>query len=145
MEPVILMVSRDNDLEVYDLEVMPDVLISDLADAIASALQWPGTYDIEVSGQRLTVQQCLADANVWDGAKLRLVPSNRPVRRSFTGDSPAAQQATVQPAGSGPVINWQPMQLQESKETLPASSPVPPPSSPLKGWRQPEPSKEKKS
>lgn len=144
MEPVILMVSCGNDPEVYDLEVMPDVLICDLSDAIASALQWKGTYDIEVSGtgRRLASQQCLADADIWDGARIRLVPSNRPARRSIQLESQS--QVSSPSMGTGPVVDWQPIRGQESKEIAATPAPVPPPSSPILGWRHPAPPKEEK-
>lgn len=156
MEPVILMVSRGNDPEVYDIEVMPDVPICDLADAIASAMQWQGTYDIEVSGtgKPLAPQQCLADAGVWDGARLRLTPSARPTRRMISvasqqGDAASQDQGVqterAQAPDTGPVSEWKQIQTPDADSPTNTPAPAPPPSTPIVGWRQPSQQGNKKS
>lgn len=124
MDAVIIMVSCDSAPGVVDLEVMPDVPAQLLAEAIASALQWQGEFDLELfgTGRRLNPQQTLAEANIWDGAHLRLIRSNRSAR-SQPG------QFTAQPALVG-------MQSQPEPAGA-APAPASPPVSPLIGWRKP--------
>ncbi len=125
MELVILMVSSDRGQGTVDLEVMPDVPCEELAEAIANALKWPGVYDIEVvtSGKRLSSTQSLSDANVWDGAHIRLVQSTRPPRKAAAAS--AQRPGTIQPPP-------------DAARTAPGNSPAPAPSvTPVVGWRHP--------
>ncbi len=108
MDPVILMVGRINE-GVHDIEVMPDIPAVDLADAIALAFGWSGTYDLQIDGKMLAAHQTLAEADIWDGSRLLLVTSNRPARqtalsakqvarhhRSLQIPDPPSQQTTSQ-------------------------------------------------
>jgi hypothetical protein len=79
MDPVIVMVGRSNE-GVNDIEIMPDVPAGQLADAIAAALGWDGTYDIQINGSILDERQTLAEVEAWDGSELLMVVSNRQQR-----------------------------------------------------------------
>lgn len=144
MEPVIVMVSCGNSSEIFDIEVMPDVPAVDLADAIASALKWAGTYDIEIGtgGRKMNAQQCLAEVGLWDGARLRLVPSNRPARRSVMPDN---MQSLNKQAENASVVAPQPVEAGGDAPSGGTAIPAPPPSSPLIGWKQPGFTQGKKS
>lgn len=80
MDPVIIMVGRNDKEGVQDIEIMPDIPSDELADAIAEALGWAGTYDIQVNGRLLGRHQTLAEADAWDGSELTLIGSSRPAR-----------------------------------------------------------------
>lgn len=144
MEPVIIMVSCGNSPEVFDIEVMPDTPAVDLADAIGSALKWAGTYDIEIgsSGRKMNAQQCLAEVGLWDGARLRLVPSNRPARRAIM---PENMQPYNKQTDANAVVDAQPNQPGGNGLASGSAVPAPPPSSPLLGWKQPGFTQKKKS
>lgn len=145
MEPVIIMVSCGNSPEVFDIEVMPDTPAVDLADAIASALKWAGSYDIEIEsgGRKMNAQQCLAEVGLWDGARLRLVPSNRPARRPIMPENMQPYNKQIENADA--VVDLQSNQAGGDSLASGSAVPAPPPSSPLLGWKQPGFTQRKKS
>lgn len=83
MERVIVTVKRAGEARVRDLEVPAEVKTSQLADLIASALQWQSDpagqamrYEIKAEplGRLLQPHESLADAGVWDGSWLVFQP-----------------------------------------------------------------------
>jgi len=87
VDPVVVMVGRSNE-GVSDIEVMPDVQAEHLADAIAAAFGWEGTYDIQINGKLLNNEQTLADMDAWDGSELLLVVSHRLPRANTQSKPP---------------------------------------------------------
>jgi len=134
MDPVILMIGRTNE-GVHDVEVMPDVPAADLADAIALAFGWPGTYDIQVAGKMLSERQTLAEADIWDGSQLLLVSSSRAPRQMAAYGPQGGRRALQVPTPSatepaGPVGGRRSLQVPNAPENAsqlaqaPAQTPV---------------------
>lgn len=146
MDAVVLMVGLANDHRIYDIEVMPDIPANELANAIAAAFNWPGTYDIEIgpTNQRLLSTQTLADIGAWDGSHLKLVPSKRtplqtnPVSSPQEKQSPSSQRPLKTPTKDyipqNPVISeWRSITPKDSKGENPKNT-----ESPVKKWSIPD-------
>jgi pSer/pThr/pTyr-binding forkhead associated (FHA) protein len=81
---VIVSVKRKDEGRSYDLEVPAEIPMIELSQLVAEALNWPNTSSDETisyfvyaspPGRRLRSNECLADAEVWDGAELTFEPS----------------------------------------------------------------------
>lgn len=147
MDAVVLMVGLASDHRIYDIEVMPDIPANELANAIAAAFNWPGTYDIEIgsTNQRLLSTQTLADIGAWDGSHLKLVPSKRtplqtnPVSSIQENPSPSSHRplqipAEDHPSQEAPVISeWRSLTPNDPKKKVENKT-----ESPVKKWSIPD-------
>lgn len=159
MDAVILMVGRLSEPIIYDIEIMPDIPMAELVDAIAQAFRWEGNYVVEVAatGQRVPPENTLADANAWDGTHLRFIPiagtrkseqnsisegentanSNQPLagmRELGVPNSPQSHSVANRDNNGGdthvPVSKWKKISNSNDDKEITHE-----PDSPIKGWK----------
>lgn len=137
MERVIVTLSRPGEGKELDLEVPLDIPIGTLIQEVALALGWDSRNVMyaDPPGRVLQPYETLAQAGVWDGARLLFQE-----QASYTGGPPPPPLPSSAPSsgGEGPVRGWRP--LDPGQPPAPSPPPVPdaPPSSSPGGfvWRQ---------
>ena len=119
MESAIVTIQREGEAWVQDIEVPLDMSASELAQQLALALGWPGDLEIyAVPPQRvLAPHETLAQAGVWDGARLIFRPSSRGGRGAGQTAPTSSPTTTAPPAG--PVSGWRPLDGPASPATPP--------------------------
>ncbi len=117
MERVIVSLSRRREEGELDLEVPADIPVGTLVQEIALALGWrdQGQIYADPPGRILYPYETLAQAGVWDGARLLF-------QEQGDGSPPRL------PGGEGPVQGWRPLDL--GQPPISSSSPAPDTSSP---------------
>ncbi|MFN3761979.1 MAG: EsaB/YukD family protein [Anaerolineae bacterium] len=117
MERVIVSLSRRREEGELDLEVPADILVGTLTQEIALALGWGDRGEIyaDPPGRILYPHETLAQAGVWDGARLL-----------FQEQGYGGPQRL--PGGEGPVRGWRSLDLGEPP--ISSSSHAPDTSSP---------------
>jgi hypothetical protein len=111
----IIITLRKEDGQELDLEVPREVCAADLVEELALAFGLSGDFQVfaEPPNRMLAPHETLAQAGIWDGARLLLTRGYRPPSPPPSPPPPAV------PAG-GPVKGWKPLDLGSS---LPSSSP----------------------
>jgi len=133
VERVIVSLIRRGEGKELDLEVPVDIPAGALVQEIALALGWDDCSEIyaDPPGRVLQPSETLAQAGVWDGARLFLQP------RGMAG-GPSSPPAPPAPGGEGPVQGWRPLDLGQAPGASPPTPPGPPSPSPSGGfvWRR---------
>lgn len=119
-----------------DLEVPADIPVSALIQEMALALGWDiqGGLYADPPGRVLSLHEALAQAGVWDGARLVFQT------QGSYGSPPPSPLSSPPPPGRGesPVQGWRPLDL-EQLPVSPAPSAPEPPSPPSTGgfvWKR---------
>lgn len=142
MQRVIVTVKRQNEARVRDLEVPTDIAAAQLAQTIAHTLNWDinlagaaTQYQIEAHiagrpGRILPPDETLANAGVWDGAWLVLMPQGA-ARSTIPTQSPGAVAPATPTGVAGPTtgqfrslgidLQVKPDQSAEQKDAPPGS------------------------
>ena len=120
MHRVIVTVKRQNEARIRDLEVPAEVAATQLSQLIAQALRWnrdpagrPVEYEIvaEPPGRPLRPRESLAEAGAWDGAWLVFRPRSASPA-SVPAPLPPRPPVAAPPSGEGPVVGWQPLDIE---------------------------------
>jgi len=129
MEFIIVTLKKEEDANELDLEVPRQMR---LVQELALALGWSGDYRVFANppARLLAPHETLAQAGVWDGARLILTRGGYiPVESMVSVTTPAPT-----PPPGGPLGGWRPLDLGNQP---PLASP--PPSSPSSGgfnWKR---------
>ncbi len=123
MERIIVSLSRRGDGQELDLEVPVDLPVGTLIQEIGLALGWGDRGEIyaDPPGRILYPHETLAQAGVWDGARLLFQ------EQGYGGPPPSPPRSTP-PGGEGPVRGWRPLDL--GQPPISSSPPAPDTSSP---------------
>lgn len=122
MERLIVSISRRGEGEL-DLEVPADLPVGDLIQELTLALGWDqrGQIYADPPGRVLAPNETLAQAGVWEGARL-LFQS----QEDHGGPRPSLPPPA--PPGEGPVRGWRPLDLGQpsgSRSPSPSDAPFP--------------------
>lgn len=106
MERVIVSISRPDQGEL-DLEVPVDLPVGVLVQELALALGWDARGELyaDPPGRKLSPSETLAQAGIWDGARLLFQGPGS------AGSTPPPPPPPPPPAGEGPLRGWQPLDL----------------------------------
>jgi len=134
MERIIVTVKRQDESQERDLELPADLSAEALIHELS--LAWGLRESHEVYAQPpdrlLAPHETLAQAGVWDGARLILRPSGE--GWSATRGAVAPPQApSLSPPLQGPVKGWRPLGVTAGQ---PPAAPEPPPSSGGYTWKR---------
>jgi hypothetical protein len=134
MERIIVSVQRGNDEK--DLEVPSDITVRALLQELSFALGWEDGYSLEAHplGRLLRPEETLAQAGVWDGARLILVAGKSGgIGRGMDHGHRGPQE---QPPDQGPLRGWRSLGLNLSTSTPSSSDEIAPPPSGGFVWRR---------
>ncbi len=125
----IIVTLRSEDGQELDLEVPRDVCADDLVRELVLAFGLSGHFQVfaDPPHRLLAPQETLAQAGVWDGARLTLTAGGR---------MPASHPVAVPPPNiptGGPVAGWRPLDL--GGQALPSAPNSTPPSGGFT-WKQ---------
>jgi len=134
MERVIVSVQRGNDEK--DLEVPSDITVRALLQELSFAFGWEDRYNLEARppGRLLRPEETLAQAGVWDGARLILVAGKSEGRGPGVDRGHRGPQE--KPPEQGPLQGWRPLDLNLSSSTPSSSDETAPPPSGGFIWRR---------
>jgi len=134
MERIIVSVQRRNDEK--DLEVPSDITVWTLLQELSFALGWEDGYSLEAHppGRLLRPEETLAQAGVWDGARLILVAGKSGGRGPGVDHGHRGPQE--QPPEQDPLQGWRPLGLNLSSSTPSSSDTAAPPPSGGFVWRR---------
>jgi len=82
MDPILITVKRSDEDREYDLAVQPNLPLSEVVKFISEGLHWELiNSEFEVTdlqtGNKLDLDQTLAEANIWHGSRLEFTPISR--------------------------------------------------------------------
>ena len=116
MDRITVTVRRKDGAQEHDLEVSSEVSAKRLAELVARALHWdsdaPDAVEYEIvaepPGRALDPGESLADAGVWDGARLVFqLPSEEPAARAESAASARSPAAD----NDQPINGWRPLDI----------------------------------
>ncbi len=134
MERIIVTVQRRGESQECDLELPADLSAEALVRELSLAWGWRESYEVyaQPPDRLLAPHETLAQARVWDGARLILHPSGMGRSAPQGAVSPPQASSAPSPPG-GPVKGWRPLGVTVGQ---PSVEPEPPPSSGGYTWKR---------
>jgi len=134
MERIIVTVQRRGESQECDLEVPADLSAEALVRELSLAWGWGEIYEVyaQPPDHLLAPHESLAQAGVWDGARLILQPAGAGRPAPQEAGAPT-QVPPLSPPPPGPVKGWRPLGVTVGQ---PSVEPEPPPSSGGYTWKR---------
>jgi hypothetical protein len=133
VERIIITVKRQGESQEYDLELPADLSAEALVRELSLIWGWKEAYEVyaQPPGRLLAPHETLAQAGVWDGARLLLQPPDKgklaPQRAAVSSQTPSPLTQ------EGPVVRWRPLGVAIEQ---PPAEPESPPSSGGYTWKR---------